>query len=120
MQRERILQSIIKLPVTFGLMADKSPFTILSDLGYAKIHDSVSEIDIYSVLTKEPNYLEDWLSFSADKRTVGWYIYRSESDFYVGRLDNTGSKADEKCYDDGLKACAAFIKHEIDDILNMQ
>ncbi|WMJ08682.1 hypothetical protein [Nitrosomonas sp. sh817] len=111
-----ILYKLITLPREFSLQQTVSMHDLLQRTGYANISKLISEQDLYEEILSYPDVVTDWLDYSEDKRCVGWYFCSSDSNEYlVGYLDD--DERIETKYTDKLKACAVFIKQELNEIL---
>lgn len=95
-----------------------SIYDLLQQTGYSKVAENISEQDIYQELAKNPDFVDDWLVYSEDKRTTGgWYFKKGDKNKYlVGCVDETGVTETE--YADKIKACAKFVKQELNVIIN--
>ena len=111
------LNGLINLPRKFNSVINKSIYDLLKETGYFEIHDKISVESIHNRLAQSPEYVEDWILYSEDKRSSSvWHFKQEDSQRYVvGFLDGKGNNSHSK-YHDRLEACAIFIKHEIDNI----
>ncbi len=111
-----VLDLIIALPETFNTSGTVSIKDLLKETGYCDIYDLISEISIAEVLSTNLQAVNYWLEYSEDKRTSsGWYFKKSKNETYiVGKIDMT--ETSEVTFTDKFKACAAFIKREIETI----
>ena len=116
--KDQIINKILRIVKDFN-NSTVSIHDLLEQTKYSKHANQISEHDLYTKLKASPGIVNDWFSYSEDKRTDrGWYIKQiNKNTFIVGFLDETGKK--EFKYRDKLKACAKFIKHEIDMILSV-
>ena len=91
---------------------------LLRKTGYFEQYDEVSETAIRDTLMCYPEYIDEWISYCQDKRTSsGWYIIQEDSTCCkVGWFSANGDRSMESIYVDRREACAAFIKHELEDI----
>ena len=107
---------LINLPRDFSQKNTISMYDLLQQTGYPDIADQVSEQDLYSELITHPDLVNDWFQYSQDKRCDdGWYFKYSDNNKYlVGCLDKSSNIETE--YNDKFKACAAYIKKELDQI----
>jgi len=111
-----ILGRLIVLPKTFNAVGTISMNALLKETGYCEFHDLFSETAIADALSLNPEIINDWLEYSEDKRTSsGWYIKRGKKGaFIVGKVEMIENS--EMTYTDKIKACAAFIKREVETI----
>lgn len=109
---------ILSLPRKYKEIFTISIYDLLKQTGYFEIHDKVLAKDIQILLTQHPEFIEDWIQYSADKRcTTGWYFKLGDGRKYlVGCLKKNGNN--QTAYDDKIEACSVFIKHEVDEIKN--
>ena len=112
------INRIISLPQTFTSPENKeSIYSLLGDTGYFRIHDEVQEGDLVEAIESHPEAIREWLSWSSDKRSSsGWYFRqmdrgKAEVGYYGGEINNEPIE-----FSDMKKACATFIKNEIEDI----
>jgi len=119
MEKHNISKNIVFLPGRFYAVENISIYFLLRDTGYFEMHDQITEANLFEALIQYPECINQWLSWSEDKRSnSGWYFKQSENGKYVVGYFPTkdGLKINE--YSEIAKACAAFIKHEIEDIRN--
>jgi hypothetical protein len=117
MKKDDVLVTLIHVPRRFNASA-MSIYELVRQTGYFELNDEISEADIRGILARHPECVDEWISYSGDKRTSsGWYIKQEDGTRYkVGYLSPKGGKDIEIRYVDRTDACAAFIKHEIEDI----
>jgi hypothetical protein len=117
MRKDDILIDLVHLPRRFDA-SGMSIYELLRQTGYFEMYDEILEADIRETLAQHPECVDEWISYSGDKRTSsGWYIKQEDSTIYkVGCLSPKGGKSIETSYVDHTDACAAFIKHELEDI----
>jgi hypothetical protein len=91
-------------------------YSLLVDSGYLDFPRDVSEEAILQELQVHPEYIRDWRIYSEDKRTTGWYLMEAAAGrFGVGFVPSRrGEGIDPLMYPDEARACAAFIKLEIE------
>lgn len=111
-----LIFKLISLVRDFSQMHTISIYELLRQTGYPKVADQITEQDVYKELLANQNFVNDWLEYSEDKRTDGgWYFKRAgNGKFLVGCVGDTGAIETEYC--DKIKACAKFIKQELDVI----
>lgn len=112
---KELIDDILDLPNKFyGSGNNKSIYELLSETGYNDNYDFIGENDIAKILSNRENYVNDWLSWSENKRSNGWYfIALRNGNFEVGHLEN---RKESKKFKDKIMACSYFIKNEIEDI----
>jgi hypothetical protein len=117
MNKGEIVAQIATLPQRFRSLGDVSMFSLLEATNYFAFHDRISEADIGAALARYPESVEAWIQYSEDKRTSGWYIVQHDTDGYeVGYAAANGDRSEQVCCDNRIKACASFIKHELENI----
>lgn len=110
------MYKLISLPREFSQKNTVSMYDLLQAVGYTSIARQVSEQDLYDALFSHPDFVNEWLEYSEDKRCAGWYFRLNDSNKYlIGYFDLNRNIETE--YDDKLEACAAFVKRELDEII---
>jgi hypothetical protein len=91
-------------------------YSLLVKSGYLDFPEGISEEDLLQGLHAHPEYIRDWRIYSEDKRTTGWYLMEpTAGGFGVGFIPSTrGDGIEPLIYPDETRACAAFIKLEIE------
>jgi hypothetical protein len=117
MRIQDIIVKLIHLPKSFH-SSDLSMYELLKQTGYFDVYNQVSEAGIYDTLVRYPECVDEWIAYSEDKRTSsGWYMKKKKDTLYeVGYISNTTDGNVATMYVDRIGACAAFIKHELEDI----
>jgi hypothetical protein len=116
MNARELTISIVNLIDTFHKVKSESIYSLLKGTGYFELHHQVNEAIILDSLLANPECIQQWLAWSSDKRVdSGWYFkQRDDGKFEVGHQGQGDSGVAE--YTDIAKACAAFIKQEIEMI----
>jgi hypothetical protein len=111
-----LIFKLINLARDFSQKRTVSIYELLQQAGYMEAVGKISDQDIYRELVAAPDFADDWLEYSEDKRTSnGWYYKQTDNGKYlVGYVDESGKTETE--YDDKIKACSKFIKQELDAI----
>ena len=111
-----LILKLISLVRDFNQIRTVSIYELLQQTGYPNSAGQIAEQDLYKELVANPSFVNDWIEYSEDKRTDGgWYFKQAASGKYlVGCAGNTGIAETE--YDDKIKACAKYIKQELDVI----
>lgn len=112
------VNKIVQLPRKFSAVGNGSIYSLLKETGYFQAHDQISEDVIRDALTCHPECVDEWMHLSEDKRSdAGWYFMQlDETHYAVGHFIPKAGDAERREYSDPIQACAAFIKHEIEDI----
>jgi hypothetical protein len=113
-----MLEQIATLPRRFHSQGNVSMFSLVKATGYLEFHDQISEANIRAALVRRPKCIRDWMQYSEDKRTSnGWYLTHNDEGCYeVGYITERGKRQQRLAYDNRTDACAAFIKHELENI----
>lgn len=92
---------------------------MLKESGYFELYNQINESDIYENLTQHFECIDQWLSFSDNKRSSsGWYFKQNDSGKFLVGYFPPKENLETAEYLDGIEACAAFIKLEIEDLRN--
>jgi hypothetical protein len=79
--------------------------------GYQENRGQFGEPDLLRLIRANPDLVEQWLSYSEDKRTSGgWYILRNGE---VGRVDAPGSSLRFESIEE---AVAGYVVRELDSV----
>ena len=77
--------------------------------GYAELRPSLTAAELRSVIADHPELIEQWMSYSEDKRTDGgWYIQRNGN---IGRVLKPASALQYASIQDAI---AEFVMLELD------
>jgi len=86
----------------------------LSLTGYRELRSQFVESDLLEHLREHPELIEEWLVYSADKRTSGgWHL---SEDGTIGQLDRPG---EESRFPSLEQAVAAYVVRELDFWANL-
>lgn len=113
-----IATEIVTIPRKFQTR-DMSIFDLLKETAYFEPHNQVSESDIRVALLRDSECVQEWMQYCSDKRSSsGWYIRLNDEELYeIGYFDiKADFDTNRMQYENAIDACAAFIKHEIEDI----
>ena len=111
-----IIIKIISIPHDFYTLGDISIYKLLENTGYLKIQGQINESDIMKELNNYPHVVNDWLSWSENKRVnSGWYFKAIENGYLVGYYSRNKTE-ESQIYSDVVQACASFIRHEIESV----
>jgi hypothetical protein len=111
MEKQTILKKLVFLADNF-YQGEKSVYMLLTESGYFQFHEDISEHNIYSTLLQYPQCIGRWFIFSGDKRTNGGYWLNQLNANYF----EVGYGLKPLFFQDKHKACAAFIKRELEFI----
>lgn len=120
MNVDEIVDCLILIPRKHYVLGNISMYSLLVSSGYLECAENISEGDILRGLELHPEYIQDWRVYSEDKRTTGWYLMEpTEGRFGVGFIPSTGNiRVEPLMYSDEVRACAAFIKLEVEYMKN--
>ncbi|MFP4370527.1 MAG: hypothetical protein ACLFR2_13190 [Candidatus Kapaibacterium sp.] len=119
METKRIIRRILSLPEKFySPENNQSIYSLLQETGYFEAFNNINESTVKEALEHKPQYVDQWLSWSGDKRTdSGWYFIQDGNQKYiVGFLDCDKGTIEKMEYSDRKSACASFIIQEIESI----
>ena len=118
MPENDIVNRVLALPETFDAVGTVSMNDLLKETGYCEYPARILEAAIADALSRNLGLIDDWLAYSEDKRTKsGWYIRpHKNGSFIVGSFETATATDSEVVYTDRIKACAAFIKQEVETI----
>ena len=116
MNKHHTIKNIIFLAKNFS-GGNASIYSLLKESGYFELHNQISGADIFEELTQHLECIDQWLSLSEDKRSSsGWYFKQNDSGKYIVGYFPPKDNLETSEYLDKVKACAAYIKQEIEDI----
>ena len=87
--------------------------------GYEPARDAVTVETLQTHLKAHPDQVEAWLAYSEDKRVEsGWYLEtRPARGFVLGYYQSGKGMGRQEHFPDAARACAEFIKKEMDSLL---
>jgi hypothetical protein len=113
---QEVVTSICAIPDDFHRRGDVSVVRLLEESGYATFRDAVVIAEIRQHLEAHPDLISSWAGYSEDKRcSSGWYF--DDSRYSTGHFSSDAGRSRELVFGERSQACAEFIKHEIDSIL---
>ena len=119
--QQDIIQLILTLPERFMSQRDKSFNQLLKETGYFQNYDQIHEEDILDAINQYPEIIKNWFIWSENKRTrSGWFIKESKGKYIVSFFSNLENKIENKKEfrtNEIKKACAYFIKKEVDSTI---
>lgn len=105
------------LPNKFYLDGNSSIYTLLKETGYFDLYNQIREEDILEEIDKKSDCINQWLEWSENKRSnSGCYIKKDFNKNYIVGYYDINNTLIKFHYSDVAKACAAFIKFEIEEI----
>jgi hypothetical protein len=116
MEIDDVIKNIIKIPRTFHELQNISVVDLLKQIGYFSMHKEISEDPLRKKLLYCQEYIDDWITYSEDRRTAeGFYFVQEGKEYIVGYLGKK-YKFNTLRFDNKINACASYIKHEIEYI----
>jgi len=108
--RNALLQKILSIGHATSMRgAGISMREALKVAGYAELRPSLTAAELRSVIADHPELIEQWMSYSEDKRTDGgWYIQRNGN---IGRVLKPASALQYASIQDAI---AEFVMLELD------
>jgi hypothetical protein len=112
-----VAETVCRMASEFYRLRNVSMIDLLKSSGYLQDPSVVLEQELEEVFRAYPDLINDWARLSEDKRTSdGWYLVRpfdshDGADWIVG-YDPKRWK--QRKFPDGFKACAFFVKQEIE------
>ena len=117
MSTHEVIRNVLEMPSRFHTQRNVSIVELLNQADYPLYRKEIELNDFKIILLKVPNYMIDWLKWSEDKRTHGWYIIELENaQFEVGFINSSGRKEEILVLKDKTEAFALYIKNEVDSI----
>jgi hypothetical protein len=119
MTRIEVIKNVLGIAQRHATEDDSSVLSLVAESGYFQAFNDVSEQDLYEEILAHPNLIKEWIGFSEDKRTTGWYL-REETDgtLKLGYIPEKGERVEvpARYFKDRASAVATFIKLEIEGV----
>jgi hypothetical protein len=113
---QKVVKSICAMPVDFHRRGDVSVVRLLEESGYEASRDAIGVAEIRQHLEAHPRLISSWAGYSDDQRcSSGWYF--DDSRCSIGYFSSSAGTSREQVFGERSQACAEFIKHEVDSIL---
>jgi len=113
---EEIARRVYYIPSEFHRRGDVSVVALVEESGYDNTNTSSLRQAIEQQLRARPALIEDWLGYSADKRTSrGWY-FQDDPVPIVAYFESGVGRSREQRFTDRAQACAEFIMRELESI----
>lgn len=116
--KDNCIEKICNLPLDFKV-ADKSSLKLLQESKFTDFYSVITKKDIKDYLFLHKNVIENWETWSEDKRTWGYYLSIIPDKYFVGSLDKDGKENFAKSFVTIEDACAEFVLREISAILDI-
>jgi hypothetical protein len=89
---------------------------LVEESGYEDYRDAIGVSEIRQHLEAHPDLIDHWADYSSNKRcNSGWYF--DDSRYSTGYFSSGTGRSREQVFGERSQACAEFIKHELDSIL---
>ena len=115
-----VISNICSIARDMKMYRNKSMIQLFKESGYLEYTSSIITEEIKQYLADHPDYINDWIIYSSDKRTSeGWYFLQEGSDWIVGYLQETLNdyvRIREEKFNSSFEACAIFIIKEINNL----
>jgi hypothetical protein len=113
-----IVINIIYIPIKFRMPgSNETLYSLLKQSGYFETYEQIHEDMLYEALASHPVCSYAWLFYSEDKRvSSGWFFEQNSQEKYTVGYYPPNENFKKIKYSDMRKACAAFIRLEIEDI----
>jgi hypothetical protein len=108
------LSTICQIPHALACERDRSLLATVADSGYAHVRSQLDQRVLAEFLTSHPQYVEQWLRYSGDKRTEGWYVRATNAAWEVGQYLKGQGYVGTMHFSSAETACAEFILRELD------
>ncbi len=102
---------ICRLPIDFHSARTKSLLQLISESGYTKGSDTVTESSTETLLDDHLEWCGDWIGFSQDRRTSSGWVISERADGFDVYFYPSGSTL--LSFNDKAAACAAFSIREL-------
>ena len=115
MTANEIAKLVCDIPEEFRRRGDVSVAELFAASGYM-CSDPTVHAAIEQQLRARPRLVDEWLTYSADKRTSsGWYV-EDGAPALVGYYDPQIGRSREELFTDRWQACAQFIIRELESM----
>lgn len=121
---EKIQNSILAVcnwVKAYNASQEETPLELYLETEYNDYHDLITEFEIENYLRKNAELIDLWETFSMDKRwSPSWHFTRTDSGKnIVGYFHHDDNMKKQMEFDDVSKACAFFIKMEMEELRKM-
>jgi hypothetical protein len=110
-----VAEMVCRIALDFHRLGNISVLDLLRSSGYLRDPSTMQEDYLENALRSHPELIQEWAKLSEDKMvSSGWYILRptgsENADWGIGYYP----KGQERRFSDCFKACAFFIKQEVE------
>ena len=113
---QQVVMSVCSIPADFQRRGNVSVIRLLEDSGYRAFRDAIGVAEIQQHLQTHPDLIDDWSGYSSDKRcSSGWLFDDNRSS--IRHYSSGKGRSREQTFGERSRACAEFIKRELDSIL---
>ena len=94
----------------------RTPQQLYDETGYGTGHAKITQQDIEAVIAQDHTLIDDWLSFTEDKRwTPAWGLRKNSDRWIVFHMAEGGTRSYEVIFALPVPACALMIRMEMED-----
>ncbi len=87
--KQEVIHHILTLPERFKSLGNQTFNNLLKDSGCLEISSQIQESDILDAITKHPEIIKSWFSWSEDKRvSSGWFLKENKGKYFVSFFCN--------------------------------
>ena len=111
-----VAEAVCRMAAEFYRLRNVSMLDLTKSSGYLHDPDSVTQESLEEAFRLHPELIDNWLMLSDDKRTrYGWCLLRPyRSHDHTDWVVVTPNGWKEHRFPDGFKACAFFVKQEVE------
>jgi len=113
--KSKCIENICRLPVEFKANNGSSIFSLAQQSGFIINQRLITQEDIKSYLAINLSLIENWMLYSVDKRSSGYFLKSK----HIGAIDENGNIVFSKAFESDLDACSEFILREFKSILGI-
>ena len=111
---DEVADAIVRMPLDEG--PKDSHVSLRQATGYMDRRGEINVDALYARLSADEHLVDAWQTWVEDQRsTPNWYFRTLDSGrFEVGLFDRQGRPSNVQVFDDRARACAEYLRHEID------
>ena len=111
-----VAETVCRMASEFYRLRNVSMIDLLKSSGYVQNPSAVLEEDLEVVFRAEPDLIDEWVKLSENKRTRdSWGLVRPDSPDSAEWIVIYPNGRKQRSFPDGFKACAFFVKQEIEE-----
>jgi len=113
---ECVIEKIIQIAHLYNKKGNVTINALIKESGYPSMSDQITETEIEAFLRRSPNLINEWLIWSEFKPAYPtWRFWKEDDGNYFVEYPTTGKELGNIVTTDKFKACAAFIKRELEN-----